>query len=420
MGKRASLDYDIDGIVYKVDRLDYQERLGFVSRAPRWAIAHKFPADAAMTELLDIEVQVGRTGALTPVAKLKPVTVGGVVVSNATLHNEDEIARKDVRIGDWVRIQRAGDVIPQVLGPVLEKRPADAVPFEFPTVCPACGSEAVREHDEKTGQEDVVRRCTGGLICPAQRKERLKHFVSRNAFDIEGLGAKQIELFYEQGLIQQPADIFTLEARNEAAETPLEEQKGFGKKSVENLFRAIDERRSVSLDRFIYALGIRHVGANTARDLARQFSTLEALRNAVEAATEGGPDSDAYRDLVNIDGLGPAVIEALIEFFREQHNQEALAALLAQVTVEPFEAQVTTQSAVTGKTIVFTGSLERMTRSEAKALAERLGAKVAGSVSKKTDYVVAGADAGSKLTKATELGVQVLSEDDWLALAERG
>jgi DNA ligase (NAD+) len=420
LAKRAGLDYDIDGIVYKVDRLDYQERLGFVSRAPRWAIAHKFPADAAMTELLDIEVQVGRTGALTPVAKLKPITVGGVVVSNATLHNEDEIARKDVRIGDWVRIQRAGDVIPQVLGSVLEKRPADAEPFEFPTVCPACGSEAVREHDEKTGQEDVVRRCTGGLICPAQRKERLKHFVSRNAFDIEGLGAKQIELFYEQGLIQQPADIFTLEARNEASETPLEEQKGFGRKSVENLFRAIDERRSVSLDRFIYALGIRHVGANTARDLARQFSTFEAMRNAVDAATEGGAESDAYRDLVNIDGLGPAVIEALIEFFRERHNQEALAALLAEVTVEPFEAQVTTQSAVTGKTIVFTGSLERMTRSEAKALAERLGAKVAGSVSKKTDYVVAGADAGSKLTKATELGVQVLSEDDWLALAERG
>lgn len=418
--KRASLDYDIDGIVYKVDRLDYQERLGFVSRAPRWAIAHKFPADAAITELFDIEIQVGRTGALTPVAKLKPVNVGGVVVSNATLHNEDEIARKDVRIGDWVRIQRAGDVIPQVLGPVLEKRPADAEPFEFPTVCPACGSEAVREHDQKTGQEDVVRRCTGGLICPAQRKERLKHFVSRNAFDIEGLGAKQIELFYEQGLVQQPADIFTLEARNARAEKPLEEQKGFGKKSVENLFRAMDDRRSIALDRFIYALGIRHVGENTARDLARQFSTLEALRSAVEEAAGSGQDSDAYRDLVNIDGLGPAVVEALIEFFRERHNQDAMAALLAEVTVEPFQGQVTTQSAVTGKTIVFTGTLERMTRNEAKALAERLGAKVAGSVSKKTDYVVAGADAGSKLTKATELGVEVLSEDDWLALAERG
>jgi DNA ligase (NAD+) len=416
---RARLDYDIDGIVYKVDRLDYQERLGFVSRAPRWAIAHKFPADAAMTELLDIEIQVGRTGALTPVAKLNPVTVGGVVVSNATLHNEDEIARKDVRIGDWVRVQRAGDVIPQVLGPVLEKRPTTAEPFEFPHVCPACGSEAVREHDEKTGQEDVVRRCTGGLVCPAQRKQRLKHFVSRNAFDIEGLGTKQIELFYEQGLIQQPADIFTLAARNENSETPLQEQKGFGKKSVENLFGAIDERRQVPLDRFIYALGIRHVGANTARDLARQFSTLEALRAAVRAANEGGPDSDAYRELVNIDGLGPAVIEALTEFFREPHNNDALEALLAEVTVEKFDAPETTQSAVTGKTVVFTGTLERMSRAEAKALAERLGAKVAGSVSKKTDYVIAGADAGSKLKKATELGIEVLSEDDWLVIAER-
>jgi DNA ligase (NAD+) len=416
---RARLDYDIDGIVYKVDRLDYQERLGFVSRAPRWAIAHKFPADAAMTELLDIEIQVGRTGALTPVAKLNPVTVGGVVVSNATLHNEDEIARKDVRIGDWVRVQRAGDVIPQVLGPVLEKRPTTAEPFEFPHVCPACGSEAVREHDEKTGQEDVVRRCTGGLVCPAQRKQRLKHFVSRNAFDIEGLGTKQIELFYEQGLIQQPADIFTLAARNENSETPLQEQKGFGKKSVENLFGAIDERRQVPLDRFIYALGIRHVGANTARDLARQFSTLEALRAAVRAANEGGPDSDAYRELVNIDGLGPAVIEALTKFFREPHNNDALEALLAEVTVEKFDAPETTQSAVTGKTVVFTGTLERMSRAEAKALAERLGAKVAGSVSKKTDYVIAGADAGSKLKKATELGIEVLSEDDWLVIAER-
>jgi DNA ligase (NAD+) len=417
--KRASLDYDIDGIVYKVDRLDYQERLGFVSRAPRWAIAHKFPADAAVTELLDIEIQVGRTGALTPVAKLRPVTVGGVVVSNATLHNEDEIARRDVRIGDWVRIQRAGDVIPQVLGPVLEKRPEDAQPFVFPTVCPACGSDALREIDDKTGQADVVRRCTGGLICPAQRKERLKHFVSRSAFDIEGLGAKQIELFYEQGLIEQPADIFTLEARNATAEEPLKEQKGFGKKSVENLFRAIDQRREIPLDRFVYALGIRHIGANTARDLARQFATFEALRDAVMAALTGGRDSDAYADLVNIDGLGPAAIDALIQFFNEPHNIEALDALLAEVTVTPFEAPQTTQSALTGRTVVFTGTLERMSRAEAKALAERLGAKVAGSVSKKTDYVVAGADAGSKLKKATELGVEVLSEDDWLGLAER-
>ena len=416
---RAGLDYDIDGIVYKVDRLDYQERLGFVSRAPRWAIAHKFPADVATTELLDIEIQVGRTGALTPVAKLNPVTVGGVVVSNATLHNEDEIARKDIRIGDWVSIQRAGDVIPQVIEPIEAKRKPNSVPFVFPSKCPVCDSDAVREVDEKTGEADVVKRCTGGLICPAQVKERLKHFVSRNAFDIEGLGAKQIELFYSDCLIRQPADIFTLRRKNEGLETPLEEQKGFGKKSIDKLFSAIDERRTIRFDRLLYALGIRHIGQGTARDLAKQFGTIEAFRTSVDAAITDGLESEAHADLVNIEGIGPIVVKALIEFFREAHNLEALAALLAEVTVEPFVFEQAAQSAVTGKTVVFTGTLTQMSRGEAKALAERLGAKVAGSVSKKTDYVVAGADAGSKLKKAEALGLNVLTEDDWIALAGR-
>jgi DNA ligase (NAD+) len=419
---RADLGYDIDGVVYKVNRLDWQERLGFVSRAPRWAIAHKFPAEEAVTKLLDITIQVGRTGALTPAAKLEPVTVGGVVVSNATLHNEDEIARKDIRVGDTVMVRRAGDVIPQVLGVVMEKRPPDARPYRMPEVCPACGSKAVRETDAKTGRADVVRRCTGGLICPAQRKERLKHFVSRNAFDIEGLGERQIELFYDEGRIQQPADIFTLRARD--ARLPeadrLTRKKGFGDKSVENLFKAIEARRKVPLDRFIYALGIRHIGETTARDLAKALGTFAAFRAAAEAATAGGRDSDVYRDLDNIEGIGSTVIDALIAFFGEPHNVHALDDLLAEVTVEPFLRSAAAEgSPVAGKTVVFTGSLERMTRNEAKALAERLGAKVAGSVSKKTDYVVAGADAGSKLAKAREAGVTVLTEEEWLALVGR-
>jgi DNA ligase (NAD+) len=420
---RADLGYDIDGIVYKVNRLDWQERLGFVSRAPRWALAHKFPAEEATTRVLDITIQVGRTGALTPAAKLEPVTVGGVVVSNATLHNEDEIARKDIRVGDTVTVRRAGDVIPQVLGVVLEKRPKDARPYRMPEVCPACGSKAVRETDAKTGRADVVRRCTGGLICPAQRKERLKHFVSRNAFDIEGLGEKQIELFYDEGRIVQPADIFTLAARD--ARLPeadrLAEKKGFGAKSVENLFKAIEARRRVPLDRFIYALGIRHVGETTARDLAKALGTFEAFRAAADAATAGGKGSDAYQDLDNIEGIGSTVIDALIAFFSEPHNVQALDDLRAEVTVEPLARSAAADgSPVAGKTVVFTGSLERMTRNEAKALAERLGAKVAGSVSKKTDYVVAGADAGSKLAKAREAGVEVLTEEEWLRLVGRG
>jgi len=411
--ERSALGYDIDGVVYKVDRLDLQERLGFVSRAPRWAIAHKFPAERATTILKGIEIQVGRTGSLTPVAKLEPVTVGGVVVQNATLHNEDEIARKGVRIGDTVVIQRAGDVIPQVLSVIEEKRPKDLKPFEFPKVCPACGSHAVREIHPKTGREDVVRRCTGGLICPAQAVERLKHFVSRNAYDIEGLGSKQVEAFYEEGRVMRPADIFTLEVRNARTDKPLQGKEGWGDQSVANLFAAINERRAISLDRFIYALGVRHIGETTARLLARSYGTFDALRVAMIAASDH--ESSAYEELNNIDGIGQVVADAIIEFFAEDHNIEVLDALLQEVTPEPFLVEETS-SPVTGKTVVFTGSMERLSRSEAKVMAERYGAKVAGSVSSKTDYLVAGEAAGSKLKKAQELGVQVLSEDDWFRL----
>ena len=414
--RRASLGYDIDGVVYKVNRLDYQDRLGFVSRSPRWAIAHKFPAEQAVTVLRDIEIQVGRTGSLTPVAKLEPVTVGGVVVSNATLHNEDEIARKDIRISDTVLVQRAGDVIPQIVRVLVEKRPADAKKFVFPKVCPVCGSYAVREADESPGAGGVVRRCTGGLICPAQAKERLKHFVSRLAFDIEGLGEEKIELFFEEGLIRQPADIFTLEARDNASPAPLAERKGFGKKSVEKLFRAIDARRTIGLDRFIFALCIRYVGETTAKDLARAFRTFDAFRAAAEAAARDGKGSEAYRDIDDIEGIGETVVDALVDFFSEPHNVAALDDLLQYVSPTPYERPATLSSPVTGKTVVFTGKLERVGRSEAKAQAERLGAKVSGSVSSKTDYVIAGADAGSKLTNAQKLGVTILTEDEWLAL----
>ena len=416
---RASLGYDIDGVVYKVNRLDWQRRLGFVSRAPRWAIAHKFPPQEAMTKLKGISIQVGRTGALTPAAMLEPVTVGGVVVSNATLHNEDEIARKDIRVGDTVVVRRAGDVIPQVLGVVLEKRPKGTKPYKMPQTCPACGSSAVREVDERTGRVDVVRRCTGGLICPAQAKERLKHFVSRNAFDIEGLGEKQIEAFYDEGRIMQPADIFTLPERDGRLreEERLAHKKGYGAKSVENLFKAIAARRRIPLDRFIYALGIRHIGETTARDLAKSLGTLAAFRAAAVAAARGGKDSEAYRDLDNIEGIGETVVDALVDFCGEPHNLHALDKLQAEVTVEPIARTAAAASPIADKTLVFTGTLDKMTRGEAKALAERLGAKVTGSVSQKTDYVVAGADAGSKLTKARELGVNVLTEEEWLKLA---
>jgi DNA ligase (NAD+) len=409
--ERARLDYDIDGVVYKVDRLDWQARLGFVSRSPRWALAHKFPAEKATTVIRAIEIQVGRTGALTPVAKLDPVTVGGVVVQNATLHNEDEIARKEVRVGDTVTVQRAGDVIPQVLGVLLEKRPPGTRPYKFPDRCPACGSHAVREEGE------AVRRCTGGLTCPAQQVERLRHFVSRNAFDIDGFGEKQVQAFFADGLIMSPADIFTLQARDARSQTKLAKREGWGETSARNLFAAVEARRTIALPRLIYALGIRHVGETNAKLFARHFGTIEALRDAAVAAA-GGPESEAFDDLTSIGGIGTVVAQALVEFFAEPRNREVLDELLAQITAEPME-QIAGDSEVAGKTVVFTGSLEKMTREEAKASAERLGAKVAGSVSKKTDYVVAGPGAGSKLAKATELGLKVLSEDDWLALAGR-
>ena len=411
--QRASLPYDIDGVVYKVDDLGFQNRLGFVSRAPRWATAHKFPAEQATTRLLAIDIQVGRTGSLTPVARLEPVTVGGVVVVNATLHNEDEIARKDVRIGDRVRLQRAGDVIPQILGPVLEDDRPRGEPYRFPDVCPACGSAAIREIDPKTGETDAVRRCTGGLVCPAQAVERLKHFSSRLAFDIEGLGDKQIELFYGEGLIHSPADIFTLAARDKRSLKKLSEREGYGATSVRNLFAAIDARRTVPLNRFLFALGIRHIGETNARRLARHFGNLDTLREVARAASD--PASEAWAELRNIEGLGDVVAEALVDFFGEAHNEQVIDALLAEITVEPMESVAST-SPVAGKIVVFTGSLERMTREEAKAQAERLGAKVAGSVSKKTDIVVAGPGAGSKETKARELGLAVLDEDGWLNL----
>jgi DNA ligase (NAD+) len=415
-GRRAKLGYDIDGVVYKVNRLDYQERLGFVSRSPRWAIAHKFAAERATTVLNKIDIQVGRTGALTPVAKLEPVTVGGVVVSNATLHNEDEIARKDIREGDTVVVQRAGDVIPQIVEVVLDKRPKNAKPFEFPTVCPICKSHAVREADEDGNAADVVRRCTGGLICPAQVKERLKHFVSRNALDIEGLGAEKIEFFFETGRIKSAADIFTLEKRDHDSEEPLTKVRGFKETSVRKLFAAIDARRNVPLDRFLFGLGIRHIGETTAKDLAKAYITFDGLRMAVNAAIDGGKESEAYREIDDIEGIGETVVDALIDFFGEPHNREQIAALLKEMTVKSFERTQTKESPVTGKTVVFTGTLVKLTRNEAKAQAERLGAKVSGSVSKKTDYVVAGAEAGSKLDNARALGVTVLTEDEWLEL----
>src|SRR5271167_545145 len=410
--ERATLGYDIDGVVYKINDLALQERLGFISRSPRWAVAHKFPAERAMTVVEAIEINVGRTGALTPLAKLKPVTVGGVVVSNATLHNEDEIKRKDVRVGDTVVVQRAGDVIPQVLAVVLNKRPPGAEPYEFPRVCPVCGSAALREIDEKTGEADVVRRCTGTLVCPAQAVEGLKHFASRNAFDIEGLGEKLIELFFTEGLIRTPADIFTLQARDGQAGPPLREWEGFGKTSARNLFNAIDARRSIALNRFLYALGIRHVGETNARRLARHFGDWETLRAAARA-------ENAKEELSGVGGVGPVVAEAVADFFAEPRNEAALDALIGQVTIEPMEA-VAAGHPLAGKTIVFTGSLERMTRDEAKAIAERFGAKVSGSISAKTDLVVAGPGAGSKLAKARELGVETIDEEEWIRRSAGG
>ena len=410
--QRASLGYDIDGVVYKVDDLALEQRLGFVSRSPRWAVAHKFSAERATTVLEAIEIQVGRTGALTPVAKLRPVAVGGVVVSNATLHNEDEIARKDVRVGDTVVVQRAGDVIPQIIEVVLDKRPSGAKPYVFPETCPVCGSAALREIDEKTGEADVVRRCTGHLVCPAQAVEGLKHFCSRNAFDIEGLGDKQIELFFKEGPIRTPADIFTLRARDGHGRPPLREREGFGETSVRNLFDAIDARRRIPLNRFLFALGVRHVGETNARRLARHFGDWTRFRAAARS-------TGAAEEFAAIEGIGPVVAEAIADFFAEERNEAALDALLKEVTIEPMPAMAAGHP-LAGQTIVFTGSLERMTRDEAKAVAERLGAKVSGSISAKTNLVVAGPGAGSKLTKARELGVETIDEEEWIRRSSWG
>ena len=424
--QRASLGYDIDGVVYKVDDLALQERLGFVSRHPRWAIAHKFPAEKATTLLEDIEIQVGRTGKLTPVARLAPVTVGGVVVSNATLHNADEIERKDVRVGDTVVVQRAGDVIPQIVEVIKEKRKKGARKFKFPERCPVCGSHAVNEINPTTGKADVDRRCTGGLICGAQAVERLKHFVSRLAFDIEGLGEKQIASFFEQGLIKEPADIFTLEARQSAGDIDLHtykmkkdgsfqldknnQKQATNKKSVENLFGGVNAKREIALERFINALGIRHVGETNARLFAQHYGSFAAFFDAAVKASDH--DGAEYQDMLSIDGIGALVAQGVIDFFDEPHNRDAVTRLLAEVT--PQEAAAPTSSSeVAGLTIVFTGTLETMTRDEAKAGAQALGAKVSGSVSKKTDIVVAGPGAGSKLKKAEELGVTVLTEAEW-------
>jgi DNA ligase (NAD+) len=408
--RRATLDYDIDGVVYKVDRLDWQERLGFVSRNPRWAIAHKFPAEKATTVIRDIEIQIGRTGFLTPVAKLEPVTVGGVVVQNATLHNPEEIARLDVRIGDTVTIQRAGDVIPQVLGVVADK-PRGAKPHQFPKKCPCpLHTDVVREIIAG-GAEGARVHCTGEFACPYQTIEHLKHFVSRRAFDIDGLGEKQIELFYEHEWVKEPADIFTLEARNRKIK--LEEVEGFGATSVRNLFAAITVRREISLERFIYSLGIRHVGETTAVALARGYGTWDAFHDACLKLAKA--DEETKEEMDALDQIGDTVIESLHEYFAEAHNRKRIERLAAQVKILDAE-KPRGDSPIAGKTVVFTGTLEKMTRDEAKASAERLGAKVSGSVSKKTDYVVVGPGAGSKLAEAKKLGVAVLTEDEWAEL----
>ena len=413
--RRATLGYDIDGVVYKLDRLDWQERLGFVSRSPRWALAHKFPAEEATTVVRAIEIQVGRTGALTPVAKLEPVTVGGVVVTNATLHNADEIVRKDVRIGDTVRIRRAGDVIPQVLAVVMEKRPAHTEPFAFPQTCPCPLRTPIMRDTTASGEQGAIARCTGEFACPFQTIEHLRHFVSRRAFDIDGLGEKQIAEFFARGWIKEPADIFTLEARNHTIR--LEEQEGYGEVSVGNLFNAIRVRREIALDRFIFALGIRQIGESTARLIARAYGSWSAFLDGVLRLAAG--DAEARQELDAIDQIGDAVIDSLAAYFAEEHNRGVVKRLTAQVRIADAE-RPKVQSAVAGRTVVFTGSLETMSRDEAKAMAERLGAKVVGSVSKKTDYVVAGPGAGSKLDKAQAVGVKVLSEQDWFDLVGEG
>lgn len=412
--QRAKLEYDIDGVVYKVDRLDWQERLGFVSRTPRWAIAHKFAAEKATTVVRDIEIQVGRTGALTPVAKLEPVTVGGVVVQNATLHNQDEIERLGVRIGDTVTIQRAGDVIPQVVE-VVQDKPRGKKVYKFPTQCPCpLKTEVVRE-TIAGGETGARAHCTGEFACPFQRTQHLMHFVSRRAFDIEGLGEKQIELFYEKGWVKEPAEIFTLQARDKKIN--LTDIEGYGETSVRNLYQSIDARREISLERFIYALGIRHVGETTAIALARGYGTWKEFHDACVKVAKGDEETKAEMDA--LDQIGETVIEAIADYFGESHNRAMVERLVKQMTTIVDAEKPKTDTAVAGKTVVFTGTLEKMTRDEAKALAERLGARVSGSVSAKTDYVVAGPGAGSKLKEAQKHGVTVLSEDDWAKLIAR-
>jgi DNA ligase (NAD+) len=417
--QRATLGYDIDGVVYKTNDLSLQERLGFRSTTPRWAIAHKFPAELAWTRLEDITIQVGRTGALSPVARLKPVTVGGVVVSNATLHNEDYIKGldskgnkirdgKDIRIGDWVQVYRAGDVIPKIADTDLTKRPADSEVYEFPTICPECGSDAIREDG------DAVRRCTGGLICPAQAVEKLKHFVSRAAFDIDGLGAKQVEQFYTDGWIAEPADIFTLQTRFGSGMQQLKNREGWGEKSAEKLFQAIEDKRKIPLSRLIFALGIRHVGEAASNLVAHHYTTWDAFEAAIaQAAPMEGP---AWDDLIGVDGVGAVMAQSLVNSFSQEAERASIGRLVRELTIQETKRPSAEGSPVAGKTIVFTGTLEKMSRAEAKARAERLGAKVSGSVSAKTDILVAGPGAGSKAKKAADLGIKTLDEDEWLDL----
>jgi DNA ligase (NAD+) len=420
--QRAELDYDIDGVVYKVDRIDWQERLGFVSRTPRWAIAHKFPAERAMTVLRDIEIQVGRTGSFTPVGKLEPVGVGGVIVQNVTLHNEDyikgvgnkgEVLRegRDIRIGDTVVIQRAGDVIPQVVDVVIDKRPKGAKEFQFPKTCPCpLHTEVVRE-ETAAGEEGSRARCTGEFACPYQKIQHLLLFVSRRAFDIDGLGEKQLQYFFDEEWVREPADIFTLQKRNNKLK--LEEIEGYGETSVRNLFAAIEARRRIALERLIYALGMRHVGETTALALARGYGSWDAFHDACLKVAKG--DEEAITEMDALDQIGDTVIQSISAYFGESHNRGIVERLTREVTILDAE-KPKSNSAIAGKTVVFTGSLEKMTRDEAKAMAERLGAKAAGSVSKKTDYLVAGPGAGSKLAEAQKHGVTVLTEDEWLKL----
>ena len=419
--QRATLGYDIDGVVYKVNDLALQDRLGFRSTTPRWAIAHKFPAELAWTRLEDITIQVGRTGALSPVARLHPVTVGGVVVSNATLHNEDYIkgldskgARiregKDIRVGDWVQVYRAGDVIPKISDVDLGKRPEDARAYIYPTTCPECGSDAIRE------EGDAVRRCTGGLICPAQAVEKLKHFVSRAAFDIDGLGAKQVEQFYADGWIAEPADIFTLKARYGSGMQQLKNREGWGEKSADKLFQAIEDKRKIPLSRLIFALGIRHVGEAASNLIAQHYGSWTAFEAAMGHAKSG--DGPAWDDLIGVDGVGQVMAQSLVSTFAQEAERASIDRLVAELSVQDVARPDTEGSPVAGRTVVFTGTLEKMTRAEAKARAERLGAKVSGSVSAKTDILVAGPGAGSKAKKAADLGIQTLDEDGWLALID--